>query len=519
MNHDQLPAFHPFYRRSRRHYWLLIGLIALTLGVAMTVRPSAAKNSASGGCHDLTRSLTGQGDNPTASPTKSEGCDEGNYTAGQVINLTAAPAAGWHVSGWSGTADNSSTATTNTVTMPDEDHTVGVTYAEDVTACYALTLSHGGEGADPTAAPPNSTGCPAGEYTAEQVINLTADPADGWRVKNWSGTINNNSTATDNTVTMPAADHEVKVTYENIPIPSSFTFLPVILQDWPQWEEVGETHLTSLYTVGVCPSGETKRFAATRDALYRWESGDWEIMPGAPANVRDFLFLDACAVYAASFNGGVWRLDEQNQTWQRIGTDALPAARSLARRDEKLYVGSRDGVARYDTTSQPAAAWEPVLTGSNVTRLSRAGERLYAADFGLGARFNDACDDTACAWPEVGDAPFGDAFDVAGSAAGAPTEWVVLATARGLYRWDGSAWSQPSAPPQPAGNVFALAVVGDWVYAGVQNGGVWVSRDLGDTWALFEESPIFTIIDLVVVSGDGLYAVTPNEGVWRWPLP
>lgn len=517
MNHDQLPAFHPFYRRSKRPYWLLIGLIALTLGLAMTFRPSAAENGASGTCYSLTRAHTGQGADPTAAPPNSEGCNNGTYDDGEQITLTAAPVAGWHVAGWSGTANDSSTATTNTVTMPDEDHTVGVTYEKDVTACYALTLSHSGQGADPTAEPPKSEGCETGKYTEGQAITLTAAPAEGWRVKNWSGTANDSSTETTNTVTMPAADHAVAVTYEEIPIPSSFTFLSVILQDWPQWEKVGATDLTSLYTVGVCPSDVAKRFAATRDALYSWASGDWEIMPGAPANVRDFLFLDDCTVYAASFNGGVWQL--VGDTWERVGTDALPAARSLALRGTDLYVGSRDGVFRYDTTSQPAVAWEPIWTDSNVTRLSRAGDqRLYAADFGLGARFNDACDDDSCDWPEVGVAPFGDAFDVAGSATGTPPDWLVLATARGIYRWDGSQWSQPSAPPQPSGNVFALAVAGDRVFAGVQNGGVWVSRDFGDTWLLFDDSPIFTIIDLVVVPGDGLYAVTPNDGVWRYPF-
>ena len=79
-------------------------------------------------CYTLTRNHTGQGSNPTAAPLNSSGCAAGKYVAGQAISLTAAPASGWRVSGWSGTANNASTALTNTLTMPAGDHTAGVTY-------------------------------------------------------------------------------------------------------------------------------------------------------------------------------------------------------------------------------------------------------------------------------------------------------------------------------------------------------------------------------------------------------
>lgn len=515
MNHDSHYASYPPYRRDKRVHWLLTGLVVVVLGAAIAVRPSSARDGEPDNCHTLTRTHAGQGDDPTAAPANSQSCPDGQYTAGEEITLTAAPDVGWHVSGWSGTTNDSSTATTNTVAMPDEDYTVSVTYEQDETVCYRLTLTHVGNGTDPTAEPNKSPDCADNHYIAEAQLTLTAAPDEGWHVKSWTGTTDDDSTATTNTLTMPNAAHQVAVTYEEISL-DHLAFLSAILGDWPQWQKVGSTELTSLYTVGLCPDDLTERFAATRDALYSWVEGDWEVMPGAPANVRDFLFLNDCTVYAASFDGGVWQLIDD--TWEQVGTNPLPTARSLALRGTELYVGSRDGVFRYDTESATAASWEHVLTGSNVTRLSRSGDRLFAADFGLGARYNDICDDTTCTWTPVGAAPFGDAFDVVGSATGTPPDWLVLATARGIYRWDGSAWDQPSAPPQPAGNVFALAVVGEWVFAGVQNGGVWLSTDFGDTWGLFEESPLFTIIDLVVVPGDGLYAVTPNDGIWHYPV-
>ena len=48
--------------------------------------------------------------------------------------------------------------------------------------CYALTLSHSGDGTDPTAVPTHSTGCDEGKYLASEVIALTAHPTSGYQV-------------------------------------------------------------------------------------------------------------------------------------------------------------------------------------------------------------------------------------------------------------------------------------------------------------------------------------------------
>ena len=166
-------------------------------------------------CYALTRSHTGDGNNPTAAPGSSTGCAAGEYKAGAAITLTATPAAGWHVTGWSGTNNDAGTLTTNTVTMPATDHAVSVNYAP---TCYTLTRTHSGNGNHPTASPAFSSGCGTGQFTAGAVITLTADPANGHHVVGWSNTNNDASTATTNTVTMPAANHTVSVSYEPIPI-------------------------------------------------------------------------------------------------------------------------------------------------------------------------------------------------------------------------------------------------------------------------------------------------------------
>jgi len=181
-------------------------------------------------CYSLTRTHSGNGANPTASPGSSTGCGTGQYTAGQLINLTAAPAAGSRVPGWSGTNNDASTATTNTVNMPAANHTVSVIYEVIPDSCFSLTRNHTGSGANPTAVPGSSTGCGTGEYTDGQVINLTAAPAAGWRVAGWSGTNNDAGTATTNTVNMPTGAHTVSVIYTEIVIPTAFAFyVPAVL--------------------------------------------------------------------------------------------------------------------------------------------------------------------------------------------------------------------------------------------------------------------------------------------------
>ncbi|HYO15138.1 MAG TPA: S8 family serine peptidase [Thermoanaerobaculia bacterium] len=161
-------------------------------------------------CHVLTRSRTGSGGLPVASPGSSPGCPAGEYHAGTAVQLTATPAIGWGVESWSGTDDDFSASLSNTVTVPEGGHAVAVTY---FARCYALTRTHTGSGADPVAVPANSPGCPDGQYKYAEPIALTAAPAAGWRVGSWSGTIKDTSTRMTNSLSMPAAAHSVGVNY------------------------------------------------------------------------------------------------------------------------------------------------------------------------------------------------------------------------------------------------------------------------------------------------------------------
>ena len=95
-------------------------------------------------CYTLTLGHTGEGADPVATPTNSSGCAVGQYTAGESINLSeAVPSSGYQIGGWTGTADDSSTANTNSLTMPAAAHTAKVNYID---TARAGADDHGGDG-------------------------------------------------------------------------------------------------------------------------------------------------------------------------------------------------------------------------------------------------------------------------------------------------------------------------------------------------------------------------------------
>ena len=80
-------------------------------------------------CYTLILSHTGQGSDPIGLPANSNGCAAGKFVDGETINLSGAvPDSGWEISGWTGTNNDDRKSSTNTVTMPANDHAVYVIY-------------------------------------------------------------------------------------------------------------------------------------------------------------------------------------------------------------------------------------------------------------------------------------------------------------------------------------------------------------------------------------------------------
>lgn len=79
-------------------------------------------------CYPLTVNHTGNGADPQFTPSNSKGCFTNEFVAGEFINLTATPSAGWSVGSWDGTIADASTSTTNIALMPANSHAITVNY-------------------------------------------------------------------------------------------------------------------------------------------------------------------------------------------------------------------------------------------------------------------------------------------------------------------------------------------------------------------------------------------------------
>src|SRR5439155_547953 len=117
--------------------------------------------------YSLTVSMVGSG-------TVAKNPNQANYAPGTVVQLTATPAVGWHLVGWSG--DASGTANPLSVTM-DANKNITATFAINT---YTLNVTTAGSGT--VAKSPNQA-----NYTHGTVVQLTATPAAGWHLVSWSG--------------------------------------------------------------------------------------------------------------------------------------------------------------------------------------------------------------------------------------------------------------------------------------------------------------------------------------------
>jgi hypothetical protein len=103
------------------------------------------------------------------------------YTSGTVVNLTAAPAAGFTFAGWSGTA-----CANGIVTMSSN---ITCTAVFNLTT-YTLTVSRAGTGAGTVTSNPAGINCGtacAASLSSGTAVTLTATPASGSTFGGWSG--------------------------------------------------------------------------------------------------------------------------------------------------------------------------------------------------------------------------------------------------------------------------------------------------------------------------------------------
>jgi len=112
---------------------------------------------------------------PSGSGTVTKNPDQVTYHYGDVVTLTATPAADWNFTGWSG--DASGTANPVTITM-NGNKNVTATFMQNE---YTLSIAISPSGSGTVVISPNQT-----TYHYGDVVTLTATPAAGWHFVSWS---------------------------------------------------------------------------------------------------------------------------------------------------------------------------------------------------------------------------------------------------------------------------------------------------------------------------------------------
>ncbi len=152
----------------------------------------------------------GSADQPVVDPNGSN-----YYYQYMTVHLTVSPSpppVNYQVL-WTGTDNDALIGTENTVLM-DENREVTVTFVKNTCELTTGVIGSGG-----TIAPAGGT------YSRGEVVDLTAFPSEGYRVKRWIGTDNDASNATTNTVTM-SGDKTVYVEFElpvTITVPGDYS--------------------------------------------------------------------------------------------------------------------------------------------------------------------------------------------------------------------------------------------------------------------------------------------------------
>jgi hypothetical protein len=119
----------------------------------------------------------------------------GPYTNGQVVTLTATPAAGWAFAGWSGAL--SGTGNPAQLTITGDAAVTALFVAIKPPGTFSLTVTRFGSG--------TVTAQPGGPYTLGQVVTLTAVPEAGWSFSEWSGAVAGSTTPVQLTIEGDAA--------------------------------------------------------------------------------------------------------------------------------------------------------------------------------------------------------------------------------------------------------------------------------------------------------------------------
>jgi uncharacterized repeat protein (TIGR02543 family) len=157
---------------------------------------------------------------------------------GDVVQLTAVPAAGWSFSAWSGALTGSVNPASLTVTG---NMSVTATFIQNA---YALTVSTVGSGSV-TKSPDQAT------YASGTVVTLTAVPGAGWSFSAWSGDLSGSVSPTTITIN---GNRTVTATFTQNAYSVSVTVLPSSAAGTVTPNATGPYHYNDVVVLTESPS-------------------------------------------------------------------------------------------------------------------------------------------------------------------------------------------------------------------------------------------------------------------------
>jgi len=180
--------------------------LEMTNAVTMTGNKSVSVEYRSLVVYELTTIVIDDHGSITVSPPSIDPGIEYLYYEDESVQLTAVPDTGYVLRAWTGTENDSSISTNNTVIM-DANKTVTAEFIPDTTMFHLNARVVGGNG---------DVSPRRGDYLVTTVVPLVATPDAHYRVKAWTGTDDDTSTSNNNAVTM-VADIDVTVEFELSP--------------------------------------------------------------------------------------------------------------------------------------------------------------------------------------------------------------------------------------------------------------------------------------------------------------